>query len=507
MKSFLQFIQESTATQQAARLGLEGDGHGGWYKDGEFVAKTESGRLKFYNKRQRVGQDPKQSEKEKNLSSPNTQAPPEGQKDQPSAAPAPQQAAPQQAASQGQAASAGQELAPDDPKAPAQFPPIPDVPKTKGTLTVAFGRFNPPHAGHGKLIGVAAESAEGDDSDYMIIPSRSVRPKTDPMDADSKVEIMRSLFPEHSERIVNDPNIRTIFDVLKKAHNDGYAGVRIVGGSDRTEAYDRLSNEYNGKLYQFDTVETIKAGERDPDAEGMESFSASRMRLAAQENDFKAFYNQLHNEIEVIDENGEFVIDEKTGEPVMEMIPIMEKKPAKEYFKKVRQALKLEEGWNLWEIAPKLDWKNLRENYVKEKIFKIGQLVENFNTGLVGRIMRRGTNYLICVTEDNIMFKSWIQDIVETTKQPMKNVSPKDRKYINARAKNLFKKDLKGTVVGVNEKYTEVHMSRTMRDEKHPNTLVGTDGFRKNVEKWTPGSDYSMWGKQFINKYRKKVST
>ena len=183
-----------------------------------------------------------------------------------------------------------------------------------------------------------------------------------------------------------------------------------------------------------------------------------------------------------------FVIDEKTGEPVTEMIPIMEKKPAKDYFKKVRQALKLEEGWNLWEIAPKLDWKNLRENYVKEKIFKIGQLVENFNTGLVGRIIRRGTNYLICVTEDNIMFKSWIQDIVETTKQPMKNVSPKDRKYINARAKNLFKKDLKGTVVGVNEKYTEVHMSRTMRDKNHPNTLVGTDGFRKNVEKWTPGS-------------------
>ena len=87
MKSFLQFIQESTATQQAARLGLEGDGHGGWYKDGEFVAKTESGRLKFYNKRQRVGQDPKQSEKEKNLSSPNTQAPPEGHKTEPSAAP------------------------------------------------------------------------------------------------------------------------------------------------------------------------------------------------------------------------------------------------------------------------------------------------------------------------------------------------------------------------------------------------------------------------------------
>ena len=58
MKSFFQFLSES-ATQQAQRLGLQGDGHGGWYKDGEFVAKTEKGRLKFYNKRQKVGgQDP-----------------------------------------------------------------------------------------------------------------------------------------------------------------------------------------------------------------------------------------------------------------------------------------------------------------------------------------------------------------------------------------------------------------------------------------------------------------
>ena len=74
MKTFLQFITENTASQQAARLGLEGDGHGGWYDrtTGEFVAKTEKGRLKFYNKRQKVGgKDPAQTEKEKNISDPN----------------------------------------------------------------------------------------------------------------------------------------------------------------------------------------------------------------------------------------------------------------------------------------------------------------------------------------------------------------------------------------------------------------------------------------------------
>ena len=40
-------------------------------------------------------------------------------------------------------------------------------------------------------------------------------------------------------------------------------------------------------------------------------------------------------------------------------------------------------------------------------------LVENLNTGLVGKIIRRGTNYLICVTESEMMFKSWIRDVSE----------------------------------------------------------------------------------------------
>ena len=75
--------------------------------------------------------------------------------------------------------------------------------------------------------------------------------------------------------------------------------------------------------------------------------------------------------------------------------------------------MKLKEGWSLWEIAPKYDWKNLRENYVNGSLFGIDQLVENLNTGLVGKVIRRGTNYLICVTEDNIMFKSWIRDLKE----------------------------------------------------------------------------------------------
>ena len=112
----------------------------------------------------------------------------------------------------------------------------------------------------------------------------------------------------------------------------------------------------------------------------------------------------------------------------------------------------------MWEILHKFDWKNLRENYVKKNIFNIGEIVENLNHGLVGKIIRRGANHLICVTEDNIMFKSWIKDVNE-------------------------------------QKNTEV--SGVPGDQR----LIGTDAHFKYVKSLVPGSD---WGKQFINKYRKK---
>ena len=73
MKSFFSFLTEaaaSKAVQQATRMGLTSDGHGGWYDNkGEFVAKTVGGKLEFFNANQQDGErDPKQSEKDKKLS-------------------------------------------------------------------------------------------------------------------------------------------------------------------------------------------------------------------------------------------------------------------------------------------------------------------------------------------------------------------------------------------------------------------------------------------------------
>tara|TARA_B100000035_G_scaffold242460_1_gene210947 strand:- start:355 stop:735 length:381 start_codon:yes stop_codon:yes gene_type:complete len=74
---------------------------------------------------------------------------------------------------------------------------------------------------------------------------------------------------------------------------------------------------------------------------------------------------------------------------------------------------KKKEVAEMWEIAPKCDPKGLREQYVGGFIYRIGDIVESLHTGLVGKIIRRGTNHLICVTEENYMFKSWIRDVME----------------------------------------------------------------------------------------------
>ena len=348
------------------------------------------------------------------------------------------QSPPQEQQTNGQQqASPEQEPQQQETQSPDLVAGPPPVPKTKGTLTLAFGRFNPPHAGHLQLMDIAAQSAEAEESDYIIVPSRSQDAKKNPLDADTKVTVMRQMFPQHSERIVNDGANRTIFDVLKKAHNDGYTNVRIVAGQDRVKEFDKLSQNYNGQLYQFDNMEVVSSGERDPDSDGVEGLSSSRMRLAAAEGDFKTF---------------------RAGLP--EDVP---RKSAMMLFDTVRQSMnvkEMKEFWNIWEIAPKYDLENLRESYVAKKIFNIGDKVENLNTGMIGRIIRRGANHLICVAENNIMFKSWVKDLREA--------------IVNSSAPSGVPSDQR---------------------------LVGTDAFRKYAESLVPGSSYGL---HFINKYKKK---
>ena len=396
MKTFLNFLfeaKQSKAAQQAAKMGLRSDGHGGWYDErGEFVAKTVGDGLEFFNANQQAGMDPDQSAADKKTSGEeaaggaalgtrvkDTEGATQAQANKGAVAPeatAQDAAAAQQAAPEQPAAAA-----PTEQQAPA------DVPKTKGTLTLAFGRFNPPTVGHQKLMDKVASSS--DDGDYMIIPSRSEDKKKNPLGVDRKAALMRQLYPDHAERIVNDTGNRTIFDVMRKAHNDGYANVRVVGGGDRVKEYEKLINKYNGSTYQFDNIEVVNAGDRDADSDDTDGMSASKMRKAAKDNDFRGFKKGMPKGMDPDVLMGIFT----------ELQDAMGVKP--------KEAAVAEN----WEVAPRLYLRELREEYINNNIFNIDDIVIHDITGMSGRIVRKGTNHLICVTEDNKMFKTWSQDV------------------------------------------------------------------------------------------------
>ena len=422
MKSFTQFLSEaSAAAAQALKLNLKSDGHGGWYDSrGEFVAKTEKGKLVFYGKNQKAGE--KDSPRRPGAA---VAAMP---KKPPATAPAP---------------------APKKAKAPE--PAEKGAPEQTQDLTIVFGRFNPPTTGHEKLLQMAKKTAAG--GNLKIYPSRTQDPKKNPLDPDMKASYMRKMFPEFEEEIINDPEMKSIFDVLTTADEDGYENINIIVGSDRQSEFESLAQKYNGDLYNFDLIRTISAGTRDADAPGLEGMSASKLRKAASEGDYKSFRSGTPKKFDDADAMALFNATRQG----------MGIKATKAAVKANAAAVAGEanEEYGLWEIAPRLDHKGLRDHYVNEEIFNLGDTVQHLNTGLVGKVIRRGTNHLICVTKENYMFKGWIRDIME---------------------------------------YDEKKMDSMYREPGKPNTLVGTKGYLEYAKSMVPDSER---GRQFINKYRK----
>jgi len=362
MKSFLRFLGEakqSAASLEAKQKGLVYDSQrSGWVnpKTDELVARTEKGKLHFVTKKG-PGAEEGSSEK-KSAAKPEVKAK--------TATVTPKQSLSKPAEKDTDAGD--QEVASD-------------------TLTITFGRFNPPTVGHGKLLDAAKKASEG--GDIKIYPSRSQDPKKNPLDPDMKISFMKKMFPDYAESIINDSDMKTIFNVLVTASEDGYANVNIIVGSDRQAEFENLAQKYNGQLYNFDLIRVISAGVRDADAEGVEGMSASKMRKAVADDDFESFRKGTPKELNDAD--------------------------TQSLFDAVRGGMKLKKKAvaETWEIAPKCDPKGLREKYINKEIYNIGDRVENLNTGLIGEIIRRGTNHLICVTKENYMFKSWVKDVME----------------------------------------------------------------------------------------------
>ena len=166
--------------------------------------------------------------------------------------------------------------------------------KSGDTAVFTFGRLNPPTTGHGKVIdAMAREQGKNAGSKMHVFVSHSQDAKKNPLDYKRKVAYIRKMFPKYAKNIITD-KARNIFEVAVSLHNRGYKSIIMVVGSDRVDEFERLLNEYNGVkskhgYYGFDNIEVVSAGERDPDAEGLEGMSASKMRKAAMDGDLDSF--------------------------------------------------------------------------------------------------------------------------------------------------------------------------------------------------------------------------
>ena len=269
-----------------------------------------------------------------------------------------------------------------------EAPPAQD----QGSIAITFGRFNPPTVGHEKLLRKVEQEAKG--GEFRIYPSQSQDPKKNPLSPTEKIKFMKQAYPDYADYISSSSKLRTIFDVLTTLSEEGFKEVKIIVGGDRVSEFNSLAQKYNGDLYNFENILVVSAGDRDPDADGLEGMSASKMRKAAAEDDFNTF---------------------KAGIP-----SAMSVKEKEALFKAVRNSMKLESvedfcdaSYSLHEIAPKLDPRGLREAYLSSGIFKVGTFVENLITGVVGKIVSRGSNHVIYIDEHDTVYRAWLKDIVE----------------------------------------------------------------------------------------------
>ena len=258
--------------------------------------------------------------------------------------------------------------------------------KVSDTVVASFGRFNPIHKGHERALRYAKDLAGKDGADTRFYASKSYDDKKNPLDYKTKLADAQKQFPDFANDWDDDDEVRTILDVAKKAHKDGYKNFKFVGGEDRREAMENLLRRYNGQedMYNFDNIESHSAGARE-DKDGNDptaNFSASSQRKFAADDDFDSYSKAINFH------------DGYTEDDARAVFKILQSRLAK------KEDLEL--------ISDK---EYISEQYRQGNLYKEGDIVESLATGLVGKIHRCGANHLICVTENGIMFKSFVHDV------------------------------------------------------------------------------------------------
>ena len=169
--------------------------------------------------------------------------------------------------------------------------------KDKHIITT-FGRVNPPTIGHQKLFDKVKSLADSQGAEHDIRVSHSQDSKKNPLTQEQKLTHLRHMFPEHNFSGSSKEQPSFIHH-LKDLHSKGYTHVTMVAGSDRVPEYQKIVDKYNkpGGDFHFKRINIVSAGHRDPDAEGAEGMSASKMRQHAQDGNYHTFKSGLPSHV------------------------------------------------------------------------------------------------------------------------------------------------------------------------------------------------------------------
>ena len=261
--------------------------------------------------------------------------------------------------------------------------------RPRKTIAFTFGRFNPPTVGHQKLIQKVASVKA---NNFKIFLSRSNDPRKNPLSPRTKLAHMKAMFPRFARNIeINSTNM--ILDIASKLHRQGFTEIFMVVGSDRVREFETILNKYNDVrsrhgYYNFDNINVLSAGERDPDSEGVAGMSASKMRDAASKDDLQTFKKGL-----------------PTGY-----------RNATDLFKDVRKGMRLvasmeyDTNFRPVKTLQEFEQNQIRDMYIREMIFNIGDKVKYIKEDINGKVIRKGTNYIVLEDNNNNLHKAWIWD-------------------------------------------------------------------------------------------------
>ena len=274
---------------------------------------------------------------------------------------------------------------------------------TNKSFAFTFGRFNPPTIGHEKLIRKVASQG----MDFKIFLSRSQDTVKNPLSPSDKLKYMTKIFKSYASNIMVMPS-NMVLELATKIYNMGYRAITMVVGSDRVREFENILKKYNDEknrhgYYNFDKINVVSAGERDPDEEGVTGMSASKLRDYVKRGDFKNFKrgvpgNLSDNEIK------QLFFDIRKGMGLTTFVGNTEDESAWDAYG----------GTDMKPIASleTFEAQQVRDLYIREMIFNIGEQAHNCKSDIKGKVIRRGTNYIVLEDTNNNLHKSWIWDCV-----------------------------------------------------------------------------------------------